>query len=223
MSDPAPERCSAAAPPVDPDDRTPGPAEGGSSALADDSVDSVDSAGSVGSVEPVGPVDVDVVGGELVSVVSVVVGDPGTGAVEDSHGGDDDGDSPGGSLLGGSLDSVGSLLGASLASPGGSLLPDVGVVGVVADGASVVVGSELGADDSDTVGPGLPHGADGTPSQPAPAAPLHSATPSTPTLTARPPATATAFAIRRNPRARMSPLCSGHRAAPTCHRDPPLS
>ena len=214
MSDPAPERCSAAAPPVDPEDRTPGPAEGGSSALADDSVDSVDSAGSVGSVEPVGPVDVDVVGGELVSVVSVVVGDPGTGAVEDSHGGDD-GDSPGGSVLGGSLD--------SLASPGGSLLPDVGVVGVVADGASVVVGSELGADDSDTVGPGLPHGADGTPSQPAPAAPLHSATPSTPTLTARPPATATAFAIRRNPRARMSPLCSGHRAAPTCHRDPPLS
>src|SRR5690606_34612506 len=106
----------------------------------------------------------DVVGGELVSVVSVVVGDPGTGAVEDSHGGDD-GDSPGGSVLGGSL-----------ASPGGSLLPDVGVVGVVADGASVVVGSELGADDSDTVGPGLPHGADGTPSQPAPAAPLHSAT-----------------------------------------------
>ena|GEM_PF-4831727 len=214
MSDPAPERCSAAAPPVDPEDRTPGPAEGGSSALADGSVDSVDSGGSVGSVEPVGSVDVDVVGGELVSVVSVVVGDPGTGAVEDSHGGDD-GDSPGGSVLGGSLD--------SLASPGGSLLPDVGVVGVVADGASVVVGSELGADDSDTVGPGLPHGADGTPSQPAPAAPLHSATPSTPTLTARPPATATAFAIRRNPRARMSPLCSGHRAAPTCHRDPPLS
>lgn len=200
MSDPAPERCSAAAPPVDPEDRTPGPAEGGSSALADGSVDSVDSGGSVGSVEPVGSVDVDVVGGELVSVVSVVVGDPGTGAVEDSHGGEDDGD-----------------------SPGGSLLPDVGVVGVVADGASVVVGSELGADDSDTVGPGLPHGADGTPSQPAPAAPLHSATPSTPTLTARPPATATAFAIRRNPRARMSPLCSGHRAAPTCHRDPPLS
>nr|PZN00366.1 MAG: hypothetical protein DIU77_03860 [Thermocrispum agreste] len=200
MSDPAPERCSAAAPPVDPEDRTPGPAEGGSSALADGSVDSVDSGGSVGSVEPVGSVDVDVVGGELVSVVSVVVGDPGTGAVEDSHGGDDDGD-----------------------SPGGSLLSDVGVVGVVADGASVVVGSELGADDSDTVGPGLPHGADGTPSQPAPAAPLHSATPSTPTLTARPPATATAFAIRRNPRARMSPLCSGHRAAPTCHRDPPLS
>lgn len=214
MSDPAPERCSAAAPPVDPEDRTPGPAEGGSSALADGSVDSVDSGGSVGSVEPVGSVDVDVVGGELVSVVSVVVGDPGTGAVEDSHGGDD-GDSPGGSVLGGSLD--------SLASPGGSLLSDVGVVGVVADGASVVVGSELGADDSDTVGPGLPHGADGTPSQPAPAAPLHSATPSTPTLTARPPATATAFAIRRNPRARMSPLCSGHRAAPTCHRDPPLS
>jgi len=214
VSDPAPERCSAAAPPVDPEDRTPGPAEGGSSALADGSVDSVDSGGSVGSVEPVGSVDVDVVGGELVSVVSVVVGDPGTGAVEDSHGGDD-GDSPGGSVLGGSLD--------SLASPGGSLLPDVGVVGVVADGASVVVGSELGADDSDTVGPGLPHGADGTPSQPAPAAPLHSATPSTPTLTARPPATATAFAIRRNPRARMSPLCSGHRAAPTCHRDPPLS
>lgn len=200
MSDPAPERCSAAAPPVDPEDRTPGPAEGGSSALADGSVDSVDSGGSVGSVEPVGSVDVDVVGGELVSVVSVVVGDPGTGAVEDSHGGDDDGD-----------------------SPGGSLLSDVGVVCVVADGASVVVGSELGADDSDTVGPGLPHGADGTPSQPAPAAPLHSATPSTPTLTARPPATATAFAIRRNPRARMSPLCSGHRAAPTCHRDPPLS
>ncbi len=200
MSDPAPERCSAAAPPVDPEDRTPGPAEGGSSALADGSVDSVDSGGSVGSVEPVGSVDVDVVGGELVSVVSVVVGDPGTGAVEDSHGGEDDGD-----------------------SPGGSLLSDVGVVGVVADGASVVVGSELGADDSDTVGPGLPHGADGTPSQPAPAAPLHSATPSTPTLTARPPATATAFAIRRNPRARMSPLCSGHRAAPTCHRDPPLS
>src|SRR5690606_31006670 len=96
VSDPAPERCSAAAPPVDPEDRTPGPAEGGSSALADgsvDSVDSVDSGGSVGSVEPVGSVDVDVVGGELVSVVSVVVGDPGTGAVEDSHGGDD-GDSP---------------------------------------------------------------------------------------------------------------------------------